>query len=100
MGPLCELIRSRLLQNMDVEASVVDVSRTVETLVASVMDGFQDPNDPARARFPQLHQPANMHREARTHTILVADTGARSYADNVNPAQLTASSTATARMDK
>eukprot|EP00965_Chrysotila_dentata_P067938 2247277-Pleurochrysis_carterae.AAC.1 len=61
------------------------------------MDGFDDPNDPTRARFPQLHQPANMRREARTHTILIADTGAQSYADNARPAQLTATSMATAR---
>eukprot|EP00965_Chrysotila_dentata_P144248 4763929-Pleurochrysis_carterae.AAC.1 len=30
-----------------------------------------------------------MHREARTHTILIANTGPRSYADNVTAAQLT-----------
>eukprot|EP00965_Chrysotila_dentata_P055401 1838166-Pleurochrysis_carterae.AAC.1 len=53
------------------------------------MDRFSDPTDTVRARFPQLHQPANMHREARTHTILIADTGPRSYADNATPAQLT-----------
>eukprot|EP00965_Chrysotila_dentata_P017784 591684-Pleurochrysis_carterae.AAC.1 len=100
MGHLRELLRSQLLQNVEVDASVVDVSRTVETLVASLMDGFDGPNDPTRARFPQLHQHANMHREARTHTILIADTGARSYADSASPAQLTATSIASARVDK
>eukprot|EP00965_Chrysotila_dentata_P141812 4687281-Pleurochrysis_carterae.AAC.4 len=36
------------------------------------MDGFSDPNVPKRDRFPQLHQPAHSHREARTHTVLIA----------------------------
>eukprot|EP00965_Chrysotila_dentata_P053159 1764085-Pleurochrysis_carterae.AAC.1 len=82
MTHLRELIRSNLLRNMESDASVVNVSRTVETLVGSLMDGFSDPTDRVRARFPQLHQPANAHREARTHTVLIADTGPRSYADN------------------
>eukprot|EP00965_Chrysotila_dentata_P122013 4033087-Pleurochrysis_carterae.AAC.1 len=60
---------------MESDANVVDVSRRVETLVGSLMDGFVDLNDPERARFPRLHQPANAHREARTHTVLIADTG-------------------------
>eukprot|EP00965_Chrysotila_dentata_P061903 2051012-Pleurochrysis_carterae.AAC.1 len=41
-----------------------------------------------------------MHREARAHTILIADTGARSYSDNASPAQLTATGMAPARVDK
>eukprot|EP00965_Chrysotila_dentata_P126729 4191129-Pleurochrysis_carterae.AAC.1 len=60
---------------MESDANVVDVSRTVETLVGSLMDRFCYPTDTVRARFPQLHQSANMHREARTHTVLIADTG-------------------------
>eukprot|EP00965_Chrysotila_dentata_P209762 6185492-Pleurochrysis_carterae.AAC.1 len=69
MTHLRELIRSNLLQNVESEASSVDVSRVVSILAGSLVDaGFVDPNDPCRARFPQLHQSANAHREARTHT--------------------------------
>eukprot|EP00965_Chrysotila_dentata_P165892 5477158-Pleurochrysis_carterae.AAC.1 len=72
---LRELIRTNLLQNMESDVSaLMDVSRTVEVFVGLLMDVFSDPNDPNRARFPQLHQPANSHREARTHTVLIADT--------------------------
>eukprot|EP00965_Chrysotila_dentata_P091623 3025329-Pleurochrysis_carterae.AAC.1 len=53
------------------------------------MDRFVDPNDPERARFPRLHQPANAHREARTHTVLIAYTGPRSYTDNAIPTRPT-----------
>eukprot|EP00965_Chrysotila_dentata_P254802 6211992-Pleurochrysis_carterae.AAC.3 len=84
---------------MESDAISLDVSRTVEMLVGSLMDGFGDPTDPCRARFPQLHQPANVHREARTHIVLIADTGARSYPDNANPSQLTSADMAAARVD-
>eukprot|EP00965_Chrysotila_dentata_P070511 2330572-Pleurochrysis_carterae.AAC.2 len=77
MTYLCELIRSNLLRNMDSDATPVDVSRVVSILVGSLVV-FVDPNDPERARFQQLNQPANAHREARTHTVLIADTGPRS----------------------
>eukprot|EP00965_Chrysotila_dentata_P033654 1120442-Pleurochrysis_carterae.AAC.1 len=76
---------------MESDVSVMDVSRTVDILVGILIDGFSDPNDPNRARSPQLHQPGNSHREARTHTILIADTGCRSHPDHANPVQITAS---------
>eukprot|EP00965_Chrysotila_dentata_P179115 5914942-Pleurochrysis_carterae.AAC.1 len=60
---------------MESDATPVDVSRFESTLVGSPVDNFVDQNDPERARFPRLHQPANAHREARTHTVLIADTG-------------------------
>eukprot|EP00965_Chrysotila_dentata_P123068 4067915-Pleurochrysis_carterae.AAC.1 len=85
MNHLKELLRSQLLHNMESDANVVDVSRTEETLAGSLMDKFSDPTDPIRARFQHLHQPANMHYEARTHTVLIADTGPRFYADNATP---------------
>eukprot|EP00965_Chrysotila_dentata_P094124 3111263-Pleurochrysis_carterae.AAC.2 len=72
MTHLRELIRTILSQNMKSEATSLDVSRVVEFLAGLLMDGFSDPNDPCRARFPQLHQTANAHREARTHTVLTA----------------------------
>eukprot|EP00965_Chrysotila_dentata_P057039 1892197-Pleurochrysis_carterae.AAC.1 len=74
---------------MESDVSTLNVNKAVEILVGSLVDGFSDPNDPNRARFPQLHQPSNSHREARTHTILIADTGPRSHPDHTNPAQLT-----------
>eukprot|EP00965_Chrysotila_dentata_P132714 4388310-Pleurochrysis_carterae.AAC.1 len=75
---------------MEWDANVVDVSRTVETLVGLLMDRFCNPTDTVRTRFPQLHQPANMHHGARTHTVLIADTGpARSYTDNAIPTRPT-----------
>eukprot|EP00965_Chrysotila_dentata_P172647 5697583-Pleurochrysis_carterae.AAC.1 len=61
------------------------------------MDRFCDPTDTVRARFPQLHQPANAHREARMHTVLIADTGPRPYADNAIPIRPT---DAGARVDR
>eukprot|EP00965_Chrysotila_dentata_P151491 5006195-Pleurochrysis_carterae.AAC.1 len=96
---LRELIRSHLLQNIESNATSLHGSRTVEMLVGSLMDGFGNPTDPCRARFPQLHQPANVHREARTHTVLIADTGARSYPDNANLSQLTSADMAATRVD-
>eukprot|EP00965_Chrysotila_dentata_P123874 4094227-Pleurochrysis_carterae.AAC.5 len=69
---------------MESDATSVDVSRVVSFLTGSLMEGFSDPNDPCRARFPQLHQPANMHLEARTNTVLIADTGPRSHPDYTN----------------
>eukprot|EP00965_Chrysotila_dentata_P149562 4939068-Pleurochrysis_carterae.AAC.1 len=86
---------------MESDVSVLDVSRTVEILLGSLIDGFSDPNDQNRARFPQLHQLANSHREARTHTILIADTGGpRSHPDHANPAQITALDVRVARVDR
>eukprot|EP00965_Chrysotila_dentata_P001448 47353-Pleurochrysis_carterae.AAC.1 len=76
---------------MEAEVSTVDINRAVEILVGSLIDGFSDPNALNRARFPQLHQPANSHREARTHTILIVDTGSRSHPDHANPVQITSS---------
>eukprot|EP00965_Chrysotila_dentata_P132941 4395734-Pleurochrysis_carterae.AAC.1 len=38
-----------------------------------------------------------MHRKARTHTVLIADTGPRSYADNATPTHPT---DAAARVDR
>eukprot|EP00965_Chrysotila_dentata_P169397 5593864-Pleurochrysis_carterae.AAC.5 len=89
MTHLRELFRSNLLQNMESDATSLDGTMTAEMLVGSLMDDFSDLTDPCRARFPQLHQPTNVHREARTHTILIADTGMRSYPDNASPSQLT-----------
>eukprot|EP00965_Chrysotila_dentata_P047783 1585033-Pleurochrysis_carterae.AAC.1 len=100
MTHLCELICSNLLRNMESDATSVDVSRVVSILGGSLLDGFSDLNDPDRARFPQLHQPANTHREARTHTVLIADTGSRSYPDHANPAHLTAADVPAAREDR
>eukprot|EP00965_Chrysotila_dentata_P114474 3783438-Pleurochrysis_carterae.AAC.1 len=85
---------------MESDVSLLDVNWTVEILVGSLIDGFSDPNDPNCARFPQLHQPTNSHREARTHTILIADTGPRSYPDHANPAQITSSDERDARVDR
>eukprot|EP00965_Chrysotila_dentata_P240227 6203595-Pleurochrysis_carterae.AAC.1 len=100
MTLLRELIRSHILQSMESDATSLDVSRTVQMLVGSLMYGFGDPTDPCRARFPQLHQTANVHREARPHTVLIADTGARSYPDNyANPSQLTSADMAAAEVD-
>eukprot|EP00965_Chrysotila_dentata_P252750 6210853-Pleurochrysis_carterae.AAC.1 len=79
MTYLAESIRSILLQNKS-NASSLDVSRAVEML--------------------QLHQPANVHREARTNTVLITDTGARSYLNNANSAQLTAADVAAAQEDR
>eukprot|EP00965_Chrysotila_dentata_P072480 2394546-Pleurochrysis_carterae.AAC.1 len=64
------------------------------------MDGFSDPNDPNRARFPQSHQPAHSHREARTHIVFIADTGPRSHPDHANPVQITFSDVRAARVDR
>eukprot|EP00965_Chrysotila_dentata_P039074 1299461-Pleurochrysis_carterae.AAC.1 len=85
---------------MESDVSALDVNRAVEILVGSLMDGFCDPNDPNRARFPQLHEPANSHREARTHTVLIAHTGPRSHPDYANPAQITSSDVRVARVDR
>eukprot|EP00965_Chrysotila_dentata_P111887 3700370-Pleurochrysis_carterae.AAC.1 len=85
---------------MEAEVSAVDVNRAVEVLVGSLIDGFSDPNDPNRACFPQLHQPANSHLEARTHTVLIADTGPRSYPDHANPTQITSADMQAARVDR
>eukprot|EP00965_Chrysotila_dentata_P016907 560780-Pleurochrysis_carterae.AAC.1 len=86
---------------MESDVSTLDVKRAVEILVGSLIDGFSDPNDPNRARFPQLHQLANSYREARTHTVLViANTGPRSHPDHTNPAQLTGSDVRAARVDR
>eukprot|EP00965_Chrysotila_dentata_P172596 5695534-Pleurochrysis_carterae.AAC.1 len=85
---------------MESDVSVLDVNKTIEILVGSLIDGFSDPNDSNRARFPQRHQPANSHREARTHTILIADTGPRSHPDHANPAQTTSSDVRAARVDR
>eukprot|EP00965_Chrysotila_dentata_P218993 6190882-Pleurochrysis_carterae.AAC.2 len=82
---------------MESDTNVVEVSRAVETLVGSFMDNFSDPTDPIRARFPHLHQSAIMHRETRTHIVLIADTGPRSYADNATPTHPT---DAAARVDR
>eukprot|EP00965_Chrysotila_dentata_P033350 1110305-Pleurochrysis_carterae.AAC.1 len=60
---------------MESDATPVDVSRFERILVGSLVENFVDPNDPERVRFPRLHQPAHAHREARTHTVLIADTG-------------------------
>eukprot|EP00965_Chrysotila_dentata_P035230 1171801-Pleurochrysis_carterae.AAC.1 len=76
---------------MEAEALAVDINRAVEILEGSLIDGFSDQNDPNRARFPQLHQLANSHQEARTHTILIANTGRRSHPDHANPVQITSS---------
>eukprot|EP00965_Chrysotila_dentata_P007963 259776-Pleurochrysis_carterae.AAC.1 len=54
---------------MESDAIPVDVNMVESILVGSLMDKFSDPADPVRARFPQLRQHANMHREARTHTV-------------------------------
>eukprot|EP00965_Chrysotila_dentata_P033570 1117996-Pleurochrysis_carterae.AAC.1 len=85
---------------MESDATSVDVSRVMSILTGSLVDSFVDPNDPKRACFPQLHQPANAHREARTHTVLIADTGPRSRPDNTNPTQFTTTDVATARVDR
>eukprot|EP00965_Chrysotila_dentata_P122687 4055258-Pleurochrysis_carterae.AAC.1 len=74
MTHLCELIRSNLLRNIESDATSVDVSRVVSILFGSLVDNFVEPNDPERARFPKLHQPADAHRGIRTHTVLIADT--------------------------
>eukprot|EP00965_Chrysotila_dentata_P022126 732349-Pleurochrysis_carterae.AAC.1 len=60
---------------MESDVSTPDVNRAVDILSGSLIDGFSDPNDPIRARVPQLHRLANSHREERTHTVLIADTG-------------------------
>eukprot|EP00965_Chrysotila_dentata_P033928 1130119-Pleurochrysis_carterae.AAC.5 len=65
---------------MESDATSLDVSRANSSLI----DRFSGPTDPCRARFPQLHQPANVHREARTHTVLIADNGARFCLDDAN----------------
>eukprot|EP00965_Chrysotila_dentata_P229535 6197242-Pleurochrysis_carterae.AAC.3 len=44
-------------------------------------------------------QYTNVHREARTHTVLIADTYARSHPDNANPSQLTSAEVPAARVD-
>eukprot|EP00965_Chrysotila_dentata_P183772 6068179-Pleurochrysis_carterae.AAC.2 len=101
MNHLLELLRSQLLQNIESDASSLDVNRTADTLVGSPMDNFSNPNDPCRALFPLLHQPAKMHREARSHTVhLIADTGPRSFADNASTAKLTSTGMAAARVDR
>eukprot|EP00965_Chrysotila_dentata_P141125 4664533-Pleurochrysis_carterae.AAC.2 len=100
MTHLRELLRSQLLQNIESDAIAVDVSRVVSILTGSLMDDFSDPNDPCCARFPQLHQPANMDREARTHIVLIADIGPRSHLDHTNPTQLTSTDVAAARVDR
>eukprot|EP00965_Chrysotila_dentata_P013246 437556-Pleurochrysis_carterae.AAC.1 len=41
-----------------------------------------------------------MHREARTHTVLIADNGSRSHPDHTSPTQLTTTDVAAARMDR
>eukprot|EP00965_Chrysotila_dentata_P178768 5903362-Pleurochrysis_carterae.AAC.1 len=84
---------------MESDAASLDVHRVVEFFAGSLMDGFSDPNDFGRARLPQLHQPANAHREAHTYTVLIADTGSRSYPDHANPAHLTAADVPAARVD-
>eukprot|EP00965_Chrysotila_dentata_P050977 1690822-Pleurochrysis_carterae.AAC.1 len=61
---------------------------------------FKDPNDHDRARFPLLLQPANAHREAHSHTVLIADTGSRSYPDHANPAHLAAADVPAARVGR
>eukprot|EP00965_Chrysotila_dentata_P074737 2469552-Pleurochrysis_carterae.AAC.1 len=82
---------------MEAEVSAVDVNRAVEILVGSLIDGSSDPNDPNRARFPQLHQFANSYREARTHTILIDDTGPRFHPDHAYSAQITSADVRAAR---
>eukprot|EP00965_Chrysotila_dentata_P097011 3206724-Pleurochrysis_carterae.AAC.1 len=76
MTHLCQLTRSNLLQNMEDNVTSLHLSRAVEMLVGSLMDGFSEPTDPCRSRFPKLHEPAKVLREARTHTVLIADIGA------------------------
>eukprot|EP00965_Chrysotila_dentata_P225444 6194762-Pleurochrysis_carterae.AAC.1 len=86
---------------MESDVSTLDLNRAVEILVKSLMDpGFSDPNDPNRARFPQLHQPANSHRDSRTDTVPIADTGPRSHPDHANPAQITSSDVRAALVDR
>eukprot|EP00965_Chrysotila_dentata_P038155 1268161-Pleurochrysis_carterae.AAC.1 len=85
---------------MESDAILANVSKVESILVGSLVDNFVDPNDPECARFLKLHQSANAHRGARTHTVLIADTGPRSHPDNVNPTQLTTTDVAAARMDR
>eukprot|EP00965_Chrysotila_dentata_P239111 6202900-Pleurochrysis_carterae.AAC.1 len=103
MTHLCELICSNLLRNMELDATSVDVSRVVSILAGSLVGGFVDPNDPNRAHLwtqTQMRQPANAHREACMHTVLIADTGPRSQPDNTNLTQLTTTDVAAARVDR
>eukprot|EP00965_Chrysotila_dentata_P059260 1967233-Pleurochrysis_carterae.AAC.1 len=75
MTHLRELIRSNnLLRNMESDATPVDVNRIESILAGLMLDDYGDPSDPERARFPKLHQPADAHHGARTHTVLIADT--------------------------
>eukprot|EP00965_Chrysotila_dentata_P255079 6212093-Pleurochrysis_carterae.AAC.2 len=74
MTHLHELICTNLLQSMESDVSSLDVHRV-------------------------LHQPANAHCEARTHTILIADTGSCSYPDHASPAHLAAAELPAARVD-
>eukprot|EP00965_Chrysotila_dentata_P146807 4847311-Pleurochrysis_carterae.AAC.1 len=85
---------------MESDASSVDVSMVVSVWAGLLVDGFVCPNGPCRARFPQLHQLADAHREARKHTVLIADTSSRSYPDLTNPTQLTSTDVAAVLVDR
>eukprot|EP00965_Chrysotila_dentata_P259966 6213742-Pleurochrysis_carterae.AAC.1 len=72
-----------LFTQADTEAVYTDASAAVEILVVIRKTPI------VLAFRAQLHRLANSHREARTHTVLIADTGPRSQPDHTNPAQLT-----------
>eukprot|EP00965_Chrysotila_dentata_P190072 6173667-Pleurochrysis_carterae.AAC.3 len=84
---------------MESNVSALGVSRTLEVFVGVLMHTLSDPNDINRARFLQLHQAATSHREARTYTVFIVDTGPRSHPDQTNPAQITWSDVRAARVD-
>eukprot|EP00965_Chrysotila_dentata_P101659 3356336-Pleurochrysis_carterae.AAC.2 len=75
MTHLRESIRTNLLQSMESDVSSLDVHQV-------------------------SHQPANAHRKARTHYVLIADSGSRSYPDHTNPAHLAAADVPAARVDR
>eukprot|EP00965_Chrysotila_dentata_P230705 6197933-Pleurochrysis_carterae.AAC.2 len=88
---------------MESDATPVDaniVSRVQSIMAGPLVDNFVGPNDFERARFPKQHQTANAHCGARTHPVLIADTGPRSHPDNANPTQLTTIDVAAACVDR
>eukprot|EP00965_Chrysotila_dentata_P029655 986068-Pleurochrysis_carterae.AAC.2 len=70
---------------MELDATLLDVSRVADILAGSLMHAAP---------------PANPHRKARTPAVLIADIGSRSYPDQANPTQFASADVAAARVDR
>eukprot|EP00965_Chrysotila_dentata_P010753 349672-Pleurochrysis_carterae.AAC.1 len=83
-------VPTTLLSGLDMFCADFDLVGWSRAFVAGVTQTIQ----------AALAQPANAHREARTHTVLIANTGFCSYPYHTKPTHIAAADVALARVDR